>query len=90
MSMGLYELKAGETDRQEPHTEDETYLVLKGKAHFFLDGEDFDVGPGTVIYVPAKALHRFHSISEDLSVLVFFAPAEHTQKAKEGLVDATG
>ena len=90
MSMGLYELKAGETDGQTPHSEDETYLVLKGRAKFTLEGDQFDVEPGSVIYVPARSEHRFHSIVEDLSVLVFFAPAEHSNKSEQGMVDATG
>ena len=31
---------------------------------------------GTVVFVPARVEHRFHSISEDLTILVFFAPPE--------------
>jgi predicted amidohydrolase YtcJ len=29
-----------------------------------------------IVFVEANAQHRFHSISEDLTTLVFFAPAE--------------
>ncbi len=39
-----------------------------------------DVRAGSVIYVPKNAVHRFHSIEEDLIVLVFFAPAEYSNK----------
>jgi mannose-6-phosphate isomerase-like protein (cupin superfamily) len=38
--------------------------------------EERAVEPGTVIFVPARVEHRFHSITEDLVVLVMFAPAE--------------
>jgi hypothetical protein len=41
--------------------------------------EDQAVGPGSVIFVKARAGHRFHSITEDLKLLVFFAPPEGTQ-----------
>ena len=34
------------------------------------------MGPGTVVYVPTEVEHRFHMIDEDLTILVFFAPAE--------------
>jgi mannose-6-phosphate isomerase-like protein (cupin superfamily) len=38
--------------------------------------EDEPVGPGTVIFVAAGVEHRFYDIVEELTVLVFFAPAE--------------
>ena len=36
-------------------------------------GEEMAVGAGTMLYVAAHVEHRFHSIEEDLEVLVFFA-----------------
>ena len=80
MSLGLYEIPAGGVDRQQPHTEDEVYFVLGGRAKFKQEDEETEVGPGTVIFVPALNDHRFHTITEDLSVLVFFAPAEHSRQ----------
>jgi quercetin dioxygenase-like cupin family protein len=38
--------------------------------------EDREVAAGSVIFVAAEVEHRFHDISEELAVLVFFAPAE--------------
>jgi hypothetical protein len=49
--------------------------------------EDREVGPGAVIFVKAGDEHRFHSISEDLTLLVFFAPAEYSAAAEEGRSD---
>ncbi|MFN3326393.1 MAG: cupin domain-containing protein, partial [Bryobacteraceae bacterium] len=43
-----------------------------------VDGADHSVSGGTVVYVPAGVPHQFHSVVEDLRVLVFFAPAEGT------------
>lgn len=76
MSAGLYHLKVGSIDPQQPHHEDEAYVVMRGKGKFMLNGEDSDVQAGSVIFVPAHLEHRFHSITEDLDILVFFAPAE--------------
>ena len=76
LSMGLYTLAAGSTDSQDPHTEDEVYYVVAGRAQIRVGEEDRPVQPGSVVYVAAKVEHRFHSIAEDLAVLVFFAPAE--------------
>ncbi len=80
LSMGLYELPAGGTDPQLPHTEDEVYYVVRGKAGIKVADEDRPVQAGSVIYVAKNIEHRFHSIEEDLTILVFFAPAEYSQK----------
>ncbi|MBX2999377.1 MAG: cupin domain-containing protein [Caldilineaceae bacterium] len=76
MSMGLYELPSDGVDPQQPHAEDEIYYVVRGRAQIYVDGEDRTVGPGSVIFVARGIEHRFHTIEEDLSILVVFAPAE--------------
>ena len=35
-----------------------------------------EVGPGSVIFVPANEEHRFVDVTEDLQVLVVFAPPD--------------
>ena len=80
LSMGLYVLPAGGDDPQQPHTEDEVYYVVRGAGHIQVDGEDRAVSAGSIVYVGAHAEHHFHSITEALSVLVFFAPAEYTNQ----------
>jgi mannose-6-phosphate isomerase-like protein (cupin superfamily) len=76
MSGGLYELPAGAEDPQRPHAQDELYYVVAGRAECECDGRRQTIGPGSVILVEAGADHRFVQITEDLSVLVVFAPAE--------------
>jgi len=70
---GLYVLPAGSVDTQSPHTEDEVYYVVRGRGRFTADGEDMAVEAGAVLFVAAHVEHRFHSIEEDLEILVFFA-----------------
>ena len=82
LSMGLYVLPAGGTDPQSPHTEDEVYYVVSGRAKILVAEENRDVQTGSIVYVAKNVAHRFHSIEEDLMVLVFFAPAEYSN-AKE-------
>ena len=72
--LGLYELAAGSEDGQKPHDEDEIYVVQTGRGRFAVDGDDVAVGPGTVLFVEKHAVHRFHSIEGDLSILVAFSP----------------
>jgi len=80
LSMGLYFLPAGGTDPQSPHTEDEVYYVVSGKAQILVAEENRDVQAGSIVYVAKNVAHRFHSIEEELTVLVFFAPAEYSNK----------
>ncbi len=76
MSAGLYVLPVGGADPQSPHLEDEMYYVVQGKARMEVGAESQPVGAGSVIFVEARAEHRFYEITEELAVLVFFAPAE--------------
>ena len=76
MSAGVYVLPAGGDDPQKPHHEDEMYYVVRGKARMRAGTEDQSVSAGSVIYVAAEVEHRFYDITEELVVLVFFAPAE--------------
>jgi mannose-6-phosphate isomerase-like protein (cupin superfamily) len=79
LSMGVYRLPAGGVDPQSPHTEDEVYYVISGKAQIRVGEEDRSVSAGSIVFVAAHVPHRFHAIEEDLTVLVFFAPAEYSQ-----------
>ena len=79
ISAGIYQLAAGATDPQEPHTEDEVYYVVQGQAQIQVATEHMPVQAGSIVFVAANVDHRFHSINEDLTVLVFFAPAEYSQ-----------
>ena len=78
LSVGLYMLSAGAIDQQEPHTEDEVYYIVSGRGSIQVDKESRPVEAGSVVFVQANVEHRFHTITEDLTILVFFAPAEYT------------
>jgi mannose-6-phosphate isomerase-like protein (cupin superfamily) len=78
MSAGIYELGVGQEDKQQPHTEDELYYIVTGRASLLVGDEDVAVVAGSMVFVPANDVHRFHSITEAMTILVFFAPAEYT------------
>ena len=82
LSVGTYSIPAGGTDGQEPHTEDEVYVVQQGRATLETPNGSAQVGPGSVMYVPANEVHHFVDITEDFAVLVLFAPAEYTRSEK--------
>lgn len=76
MSVGVYHLKAGASDPQRPHREDELYVVMEGKACIQVGDDHRDVAAGSIVFVQKTVPHRFHSIERDLKVLVIFSPAE--------------
>ncbi|MGI8858260.1 MAG: cupin domain-containing protein [Thermomicrobiales bacterium] len=84
LSAGLYILPAGKPDPQQPHTEDEVYAIVSGRGHIRVADEDRPVQAGSVVYVAAGVAHHFHTITEDLTILVLFAPAQQRPAATSG------
>lgn len=80
LSVGVYHLPAGGIDPQQPHTEDEVYYVVSGRGMIRVGDEDRPVSAGSVVFVAAEVEHRFHNITEDLVIIVFFAPAEYSNR----------
>jgi len=76
LSVGLYVLAAGQPDLQRPHTEDEVYYVVSGSGRISAGDEVRDVRAGSMVFVAATIPHRFQDITEDLTILVVFGPAE--------------
>ena len=78
LEVGFYSLVAPEPDRQQPHEDDELYIVLEGTGVLDVGGEQVPVKEGTAVFVEAGAEHRFTAY-EHLSVLVIFErkPAEN-------------
>jgi len=72
MSMAVYRLPKGAKDMQSPHLEDETYVVVEGKATLMVNGKEQEAAKGTILFVAANTPHTFFDIKEDLTVLAFF------------------
>ncbi len=80
MSCGIYVLQTGEEDKQRPHNEDEIYYVISGAARMKVAAanqpeEDRAIAAGDIIFVKAHDEHRFHDVTQELVLLVVFAPA---------------
>src|SRR5438477_12335784 len=71
LELGVYVLVAPEPDRQQPHEDDEVYVVLEGSGTLEVEGERVDLREGQAVFVPAGAEHRFVGY-EQLAVLVVF------------------
>jgi mannose-6-phosphate isomerase-like protein (cupin superfamily) len=72
LELGVYVLVAPDADRQQPHDDDEVYVVLEGAGVLEIERKQFPVGEGEAIFVPARADHRFTAY-EQLAVLVIFS-----------------
>ncbi|GGK23143.1 hypothetical protein GCM10008955_15810 [Deinococcus malanensis] len=63
-------------DPQQPHAQDELYVVISGSGTFRCAGQVQTFGPGDLLYAAAGAEHRFEAFSEDLEVwVVFYGPS---------------
>lgn len=77
LSLTIAHWPAGSIDDQTPHTEDEVYYVISGRARLAVANEVVEVHAGSIVYVAAGVEHRFHDIDEDVQVMVFWAPPRH-------------
>ena len=71
LEVGVYVLVAPDPDTQQPHDDDEVYVVLEGRGTLDVEGRSFAVGEGDALFVEAGAHHRFTGY-ESLSLLVIF------------------
>jgi mannose-6-phosphate isomerase-like protein (cupin superfamily) len=69
LEIGVYVLVAPEPDKQQPHDDDEVYVVLEGHGTLEVEEERVELREGHAVFVPAGAEHRFVGY-EQLSVLV--------------------
>jgi mannose-6-phosphate isomerase-like protein (cupin superfamily) len=74
LEIGVYVLVAPEPDRQQPHEDDEVYVVLEGAGTLEVEGGPVAVKEGDAVFVEAGSEHRFTAY-EQLAVLVVFEKA---------------
>ena len=63
-------------DRQQPHTQDEIYVIIAGEGEFFCADKTVPFAAGDFLFVPAGVEHRFLNFSEDFATWVFFYGVE--------------
>ena len=70
MRVGLYALR--EHDPQQPHAQDEIYIVASGSGWFVREDQRVAFGPGDALFVAAGETHRFEDFSDDFGTWVIF------------------
>jgi mannose-6-phosphate isomerase-like protein (cupin superfamily) len=70
MKLGLY--AQTDEDRQQPHAQDELYVVVSGTADFIKAGERVACAAADALFVEAGVVHRFENMSPDFALWVIF------------------
>jgi mannose-6-phosphate isomerase-like protein (cupin superfamily) len=60
------------TDTQQPHKQDELYIIASGHATFNRDGQKTSCQKGDLLFVPAGMKHHFENFSNDFATWVIF------------------
>jgi mannose-6-phosphate isomerase-like protein (cupin superfamily) len=68
-------------DVQQPHAQDELYVVQRGTSDFWRDGSTVAVQAGDILFVPAGAPHRFENFSPEFVTWVVFYGPPHGETA---------
>ena len=79
LSIEIY--KPQKVDLQQPHEQDEVYMVISGKGEFLNGDERTNFGPGDVLFVPAGVVHRFENFTDDFATWVLFYGPKGGEKA---------
>ncbi|MGI9204522.1 MAG: cupin domain-containing protein [Woeseiaceae bacterium] len=73
LELGYY--KPDRVDTQQPHSQDEIYVVQSGTGMFVLGDERQPFEPGEALFVPAGVVHRFEDFTDDFAAwVVFYGP----------------
>src|ERR687885_1913768 len=72
MEVGILRLGFDGQDNQRPHPVDEIYYVIEGSGSIEIDGKDYAIKQGTSIFVPARAMHRFHVTNRDKDLILLY------------------
>jgi len=74
LELGFYAPRG--VDSQEPHDQNEVYVVVAGRGTFVVGDRPNSFGPGDALFVAAGTPHRFEDFTDDLEVWVmFYGPA---------------
>ena len=70
LEIGFY--KPNVRDLQEPHEQDEVYVVQSGNGSFVLGEQRLPFSAGDALFVPAGQPHRFEDFGDDFAAWVIF------------------
>jgi quercetin dioxygenase-like cupin family protein len=78
MIVGLMRMKAGTGAEDHSHPNEQWIYILQGTFHAKIGGKEFDVKPGSVIYIPANTLHAGKATADGDVVFFTCKDASHS------------
>jgi len=70
LSVEIYQ--PDKVDKQQPHEQDEIYVVISGSGTFYNDGKRVPFAPSDLLFVKAGKEHWFEDFTKDFSTWVIF------------------
>src|SRR5690606_6494538 len=64
--------KPDKEDLQQPHEQDELYVIISGSGNFILEDQKYEFQTGDLFFVAAGKEHRFEDFTDDFSTWVIF------------------
>ena len=74
MMMSLAEFEPNAVVEEHSHPHEQVGMVLKGRAVFFIGGEQKTLGPGDIFRIPGGVPHRVVALDEPVQALDIFYP----------------
>jgi mannose-6-phosphate isomerase-like protein (cupin superfamily) len=73
LTMGIAEIEPGSPDEFHLHRHEpaEAYYILAGTGAMSIDGEVFDVGAGSAVFVPGDSIHAIANTGSDVLRLLY-------------------
>jgi len=75
VSFFVVTVRRGEGPEPHRHPYEETFVVLEGASAFTVEGETLEVSAGSVVVVPAGALHSFEGAADGVTLQVNILPS---------------
>ncbi|MEL6671019.1 MAG: cupin domain-containing protein [Bacteroidota bacterium] len=80
-SLSVEVYQPNQIDLQQPHEQDEVYIIISGKGTFLNDGVRTSFQTGDFFFVKAGHAHRFEDFTEDFKTWVIFYGPKGGEKA---------
>jgi quercetin dioxygenase-like cupin family protein len=74
MMMSLVDLEPGSVVEEHAHPHEQVGMVVRGRATFFIGGEQKTLGPGDMYRIPGGVRHRVVALDEPAQALDIFYP----------------
>ena len=74
LELGYY--KPDGVDPQNPHDQDEVYIIMSGSGYFVVEDDRQPFQAGDALFVPAFVAHRFEDFTDDFAAwVIFYGPS---------------